>query len=63
VPRPPDTRKMNDRTLRQAAASYRKGESLKVVAGRFGVDASTLAREPKRGGVQIRLGRGWLSPG
>jgi len=47
---------MTERTARQAVARYRKGESLKVVAGRFGVDPSTLAREFRRAGVPIRPG-------
>jgi AraC-like DNA-binding protein len=45
VPRPPNTRKMTDRSVRQAETRYRKSESLKAVASRFGVDPRTLARE------------------
>ena len=52
-------RKMTDRTVRQAARRYGAGESLKVVAGQFEVDASTLAREFRRAGVPIRPRRGW----
>ena len=53
---------MTDRTVRQAAIRYRRGESLKVVATKFGVDARTLAREFRRAGVQIRQRRGWPAP-
>ena len=52
-------RKMTDRSVRQAATRYESGESLMVVAARFGVDARTLAREFKRAGVPIRPRRGW----
>jgi AraC-like DNA-binding protein len=62
VPRPPNTRKMTDRTVRQAATWYQTGESLKTVAARFGVDPRTLAREFKKAGIQVRPRRGW-SPG
>jgi len=55
-------RTMTDRTVRQAATRYRRGESLKVVATKFGVDARTLAREFKRAGVQIRPRRGRRAP-
>jgi hypothetical protein len=52
-------RTMTDRTVRQAATRYRRGESLKVVAANFGVVARILAREFSRAGVQIRSRRGW----
>ena len=62
VPRRRTVRTMTDRTVRQAAIRYRRGESLKVVATKFGVDARTLAREFRRAGVQIRQRRGWPAP-
>jgi len=52
-------RRMTDRSVRQAAKRYETRESLKVVAARFGVDAKTLAREFKRGGIAIRRRNGW----
>jgi transposase-like protein len=52
-------RKMTDRSVRQAAKNYEAGESLKVVAQRFGVDPRTLASEFRRAGVAIRPRRGW----
>ena len=54
-----NVRKMTDRSVRQAAKRYASGESLKVVAIRFDVDARTLAREFKRAGIEIRTRRGW----
>jgi hypothetical protein len=61
--RPPDTRKMTDREVQQAATRYGKGESLKVVASRFGVDQRTLARELKKAGIPTRPRWGWpLAP-
>jgi len=62
VPRRRTVRTMNDRTVRQAATPYRRGESLKVVATNFGVDARTLARGFSRAGAQTRPRRGWPSP-
>lgn len=50
---------MTDRSVRQAASHYQSGESLKVVAARFDVDAKTLASEMKRSGIEIRSRRGW----
>jgi len=47
--------------VQDAAQLYRKGESLKVVATRFGVDARTLAREFRRAGVTIRPRQGAMS--
>jgi len=52
-------RKMTDRSVRVAAKRYGTGESLKVVAVQFDVDARTLAREFRRAGVGIRPRRGW----
>ncbi len=52
-------RKMTGRIVQRAATRYRKGESLKVVAAQFDVDARTLAREFGRAGVPIRPRRGW----
>ena len=52
-------RKMTDRSVRHAAKHYEAGESLKVVAVRFDIDAKTLAREFRRSGVPIRPRRGW----
>lgn len=52
-------RKATDRTVREAAQRYEAGESLKVVAARFDVDARTLAREFNRAGIPIRARRGW----
>jgi hypothetical protein len=54
-------RKMNGRSIRHAAKYYEAGESLKVVAIRFNVDARTLAREFKRADIDIRPRRGWHS--
>jgi hypothetical protein len=54
-------RKMNNRSVLEAARHYGAGESLKVVAARFDVDARTLARELLRIGVPIRRRRGWSS--
>ena len=50
---------MTDRSVREAAKRYGSGESLKVVAVQFDVDAKTLAREFRRAGVPIRPRRGW----
>jgi hypothetical protein len=50
---------MTDRTVRQAAARYSKGDSLKTVAADFAVDARTLACEFQRAGVPVRRRRGW----
>ncbi len=55
-------RKMTDRSVRQAAKRYEAGESLKVVASRFDVDARTLAREFRRAGIETRPRRGWHPP-
>ena len=52
-------RKLTDRLVQQAAKHYEAGESLKVVAVRFDVDARTLAREFKRASIKIRPRRGW----
>jgi hypothetical protein len=41
-------RKMTDRMVQRAATRYRKGESLKVVAARYDVDARTLGKEFER---------------
>jgi len=54
VPRRRTTRKMTDDGVQQAAAHYRKGQSLKVVGAAFGVHARTVAREFRRGGIDIR---------
>ena len=51
--------KMTDRSVRQAAKRDESGDSLKVVAARFGVDAKTLAREFTRSGISIRQRSGW----
>ena len=61
VERRKSVRKMNDRSVRQAARRYESGESLVVVASRFGVDARTLDREFKRAGIKTRPRRGWPS--
>jgi hypothetical protein len=59
-------RKLTDGAVSKAAARYESGESLKIVAVKFDVDARTLAREFRRTGVRIRPRRGWppsdLSP-
>ena len=47
-------RKMTDHSVSQATEHDEAGESLKVVAARFDVDAKTLARELRQAGVQIR---------
>jgi transposase-like protein len=52
-------RKMTDSIVQRAATSYRKGESLRMVAAQFDVDARTLAREFRRAGLPIRPRRGW----
>ena len=52
-------RKMTDRSVRQAARSYEAGESFKVVAVRFDVDARTAAREFEGAGIKIRPRHGW----
>ena len=52
-------RKMTDLSVHRAATRYESGESLKVVAAQFGVDARTLAREFKRAGIKTRPRRGW----
>lgn len=52
-------RKMTDRSVRQAARSYEAGESLKVAAVRFDVDARTAAREFEGAGIKIRPRHGW----
>jgi len=62
VPRRRSVRKMSDGTVRQAATRYRNGDSLLVVAAKYGVDPRTLAREFRRAGVQIRPRRGWPAP-
>jgi len=54
VERRKSVRKMTDRSVRQAAKRYESGESLKIVAARFAVDARTLAREFRRAGIPIR---------
>lgn len=55
-------RKMTGPSVRQAAERYASGESLKVVAAQFDVDAKTLAREFKRAGLLVRPRRGWSDP-
>jgi len=59
IERRKSVRKMTDRSVRQAARRYEVGESLKVVAAQFGVDARTLAREFDRASVPTRPRRGW----
>lgn len=47
-------RKMTDQSVRQAGNLYATGQSLKVVAYHFGIDAKTLAREVTRAGITTR---------
>ena len=51
-------RKMTDESVALAAVRYGRGASLAVVAGEFGVDQRTLARELRRVGAFIRPRRG-----
>ena len=59
IDRRKSVRKMTDRSVRLAARRYEVGESLKVVAARFNVDARTLSREFKRAGIKVRPRPGW----
>ncbi len=59
IDRRKSVRKMNDRSVLDAAEHYGAGESLKVVSARFGVDAQTIAREFARAGIPTRPRRGW----
>jgi AraC-like DNA-binding protein len=59
VRRPAVARKMTDRTVRQAATRDGKGEPLKLVAARLGVDERTLGRKFSKAGIPTRPRRGW----
>jgi AraC-like DNA-binding protein len=59
VPRRRVVRKMTDSLVAQASMRYARGLSLVDVAAEYGVHERTLAREFRRGGIPIRLRRGW----
>jgi transposase len=58
IPRRPQTRKLTDAQVEEAAQRYASGVSTIQLGQHYGVDTETIRKELHRAGVQLRPARG-----